>query len=233
MEHALQHYHQALSVQSTITDPDNVLSDGALLRHFLLFIYDTCVPISNDVNSTEMWTIQLSNLIRIVELRRGSLGHEPYAHLVWYICVLETYACLLGHGCCDFLREISHQNMLPALEQQVPAAVSPLSSLHSVDDISAYRDILKLNEAVVLHTAKIAQAAQTFRSEADRLDGAMALRVVEWVDSVALLQEELFDIWTKASPSFSISDGSPIGEGLSPWPRYILEHVSPSNHHLD
>ena len=123
--------------------------------------------------------------------------------------------------------------MLPALEQQVPAAVSPLSSLHSVDDISAYRDILKLNEAVVLHTAKIAQVAQTFRSEAERLDEATELRVVEWVDSVALLQEELFEIWTKASPSFSISNGSPIGEGLSPWPRYILEHVSSLNHHLD
>ena len=53
---AMQHYSQALSAQTTTLNPDELLSDGVFFRHYLLFIYDICIPFRGEENdSMNLW----------------------------------------------------------------------------------------------------------------------------------------------------------------------------------
>ncbi|KAK1076159.1 hypothetical protein LTR48_009151, partial [Friedmanniomyces endolithicus] len=120
LEEALQHYQDALSVASSPSTADGMLSDGAFLTHFLLFVNDICVPMDADHGGDVMWAQHLNHLRYIAVQRHNRLGREPYGYILWSICELDMYACLLGSGSCDFARTIIENDMLPSLEAQIP-----------------------------------------------------------------------------------------------------------------
>ena len=226
MEVALQHYHQALSAKSTASNPDELLHGGLFLRHFLLFIYDICLPKPHTSDSTDMWTIHLSHLLRISTLRYDRFGHEPHGYLLWVLCELDMYACLLGSGNCDFMSNVLQHNMLPPVDQQVPFEGDSSSGTHPANDISGFDEILVLNQAIVVQTAKLARIAQHFRNEAAQGSTIAPGTIATWQVNVTQLQTELNAIWLRSCPSSLATDDSRAGDKLPARVRYVFEHVS-------
>lgn len=222
----MQHYHQALSTQTTTSNPDELLSGGAFLRHFLLLIYDICIPMPDDAIGPNMWTIHLSHLQRIATMRHERFGYEPHAYIIWYICELDMYACLLGSGNCDFIRSILEQNILPPLDQQVPYVAPLLPRGSPADEIPGYHDILALNQAIVIQTAKLAQIAQTFRREAAESDVIGPGTAARWQATVMQLQSEMITLWSQAFPHYLHAGDPRAGEKLPNRVRYVFEHAS-------
>ncbi len=228
MEDALQHYHLALSSVKTVSnhDHDDLATPGVFLRHFLLFVFDICLSTSGDTEGTNTWPIHLDNLRQSAILRHQLHGPEPHAYLLWYICELDMYACLLGSGTCDFMRTIISHNMLPPLEQQIPLSMPSTPVVLLPEESTIFPDIFALREVVVIQTAKLAQAAQSFRREALEIrvitPGTMAM----WQASVSQLQNELSTYWTQAYPHYLGLENAQAGEQLPSRVRYVFEHVS-------
>ena len=226
MEEALQHYHQALSSQTAAaSSPEELFSDGAFLRHYLLFIYDICVPMQN-AGGADMWAIHLTHLRQIATLRHERLGRDPHAYILWATCELDMYACLLGSGKCEFIQTVLQHNMLPPLDQQIPPLSLSLSGPYLANEISLFPPILNLNQGVVIQTAKLAQLAQNCRSEAADRHSVSPGVYARWQASVSQLQAELGSFWAKAYPEFLAPESSQAGRDLPPRVRYVFEHVS-------
>lgn len=228
----MQHYHQALSAQSTSSRPEELLSSGVFLRHFLLFIYDICMPIPDDSGGTDMWTIHLSHLQRIATFRSERFGYEPHGYILWCICELDVYACLLGSGNCDFVQTILLQNMLPPLDQQVPSVMPSLPGSYLADELSTYHEILALNQGIIIQTAKLAQMAQSFRNEASVTDTVAPGMTARWQAAVLQMQNELDAVWTQAYPQYLHSDAPRAAEKLPSRVRYVFEHVGVAKRRL-
>lgn len=221
----MQHYHQALSAQSTSSSPEEFLSSGVFLRHFLLFIYDICMPIPDDSGGSDMWTIHLSHMQRIATFRWERLGYEPHGYILWCICELDVYACLLGSGNCDFVQTILSHNMLPPLDQQIPLVAPSVSGSYLADDLSTYHDILALSQGIVIQTAKLAQMAQTFRNEAMMTDPVAPGTTGRWQAAVSQMENELDTVWTQAYPHYLNPNDPRAAEKLPSRARYVFEHV--------
>ena len=143
----MQHYHQALSLDTA--GLDSVHSDASFLRHFLLFVYDICMPVHDDNSDADMWAIHLNHLQRIATSRDKKFTSHTQAVLIWCICELDMYACLLGSGQCDFLRTIIQLDMLPPLHQQMPVSSLSRTDMHFTPEASSILDVLALNQAYV------------------------------------------------------------------------------------
>ena len=207
MEEALQHYHQAISPQTAASNHDELSSDGTFLRHFLLFIYDICIPMHNEEGGADMWAIHLNHLRRIATERHERLGSEPYGYILWSICELDMYACLLGSGNCGFVQTLLQHNMLPPLEQQIPHAAASLAGPYLGNEVNIFPTILNLNQGVLIATVKLAQTAQSFRHEAASRTSVSPGQYARWQVRVSQLQSEMSSFWQQAYPEFLVSQG--------------------------
>ncbi|KAK4553012.1 hypothetical protein LTR86_009936 [Recurvomyces mirabilis] len=223
LEEALQHYEHALSATVTPTTADHMLSDGVFLRHLLLFIYDICVPMASDHDGHVMWATHLSHLRTIAVQRHQRFGREPHGYLLWLICELDMNACLLGSGNCEFVRTMLQNDMLPTLDQQIPASL--IGSPYSQNEARILPAIQRLNEGVVLNTIKLAQLAQACRSEAAAVAVPSPGANARWQAAVSRLQGELVNFWTASYPEFLGPDTWEAGRALPPRPRYVFEHA--------
>lgn len=248
MEEALQHYHQALSPQTAVSSPEELASDGTFLRHFLLLIYDICIPMRNNEGGQDMWAIHLNYLRSIATARYERYGRERYGYILWSICELETYACLLGSGDCHFIRSILQHNMLPTLDQQIPHVAASLSAPYLASEASLFPTILNLNQGVLIQSMTLAQAAQSFRREPVHHVPASPGQYARWQARVSQLQSELSAFWQQAYPEYLVSiihstrhwhafiapnayrsvqapDSPLAGQTFPPRVRYVFEHV--------
>ncbi|KAK4500039.1 hypothetical protein PRZ48_008225 [Zasmidium cellare] len=206
LEEALQHYHQALAASATPrSSPPDLFSDGSFLRHFLLLVYDICIPMQSDDGGTALWAVHLNQLTRIAIERRDSPGNERYAYTLWSICELDVYACLLGSGNCDFLRTMMSHNMIPPFEKTIPGlstTQTPNASAFLPSEANIFPSILHLSQGILLRTAKLAQTAQTFRHEHTSSKGSIAPATwARWQSTAAQLQSELHTFWQQSYPS--------------------------------
>ncbi|KAK3647070.1 hypothetical protein LTR56_008238 [Elasticomyces elasticus] len=220
LEEALQHYQSALSVSSSPATADDMLSDGVFLRHFLLFVYDICVPMGADHGGDVMWAQHLNHLRSITLQRHQRLGREQHGYILWSICELDMYACLLGSGNCDFASTIIQKGMLPSLEAQIPAVSS--GGPYSREEMHIFPSIQRLNEVVVLNAIKVAQHAQQFRTAASNTSPGTNAR---FQASVSHLQEELLTAWHQTFPPFLGAESPQAGYTLPDRVRYVYEHA--------
>ncbi|KAK5132563.1 hypothetical protein LTR08_008880 [Meristemomyces frigidus] len=226
LEQALQHYHRALSTVTTATTPDDLISDGVFLRHFLLFVYDTCVPTDTGSGDDEMWAQHLNHLRQIAVQRHDRLATEPYGYIMWSICELDMYACLLGNGSCEFFRTIVQLSMLPPLEHQLPRVGFAAAGPFSPDEMRIMPTLLHLNQGVLIHTAKLAQVAQQYRAEhAARRASASPGTYARWQAKVSQAQSELVGFWNRSWPEFLGPEAPQAGYSLPHRARYTVEHA--------
>lgn len=235
LEEAMQHYHQALGAQTTAAGPHDLLSDGVFFRHFLLFIYDISMAAgSGDNGGANMWAEHLNHLRRLTVSRRrssASLG-SSYGYVVWKICELDMYACLMGSGHCEFLQAICNEDMLPPLESQVPfvaalSSMAPGAPPFLPGETHSFPAVLKLYERVVTQTAKIAMAAQSFRLHAPGSQPTTPGLFAQWQANTAQLQNELLTLWMQAYPyQYVGSDlSAPVVENLPERVRSVFDSV--------
>lgn len=237
---AMQHYHQALAVSSTTTTSSNInndlLSDGVFFRHYLLFVYDICIPVQSDDAGTDMSAEHLDHLRRIAVHRHHHFGgREPHAYTIWSICQLDVYACLMGSGSCEFVQTIVRNHMLPALEHQVPSYDTPGGAVLPPHETSIFPAILRLHEGIVLRAARIAQIAQMLRGEYSAVLHTCSInnhnyihndhdndskqnpsssipipqeKYLRWIAMITQARTDLHDFWSRALPGYLASSSS-------------------------
>ncbi|KAJ5083818.1 transcriptional regulator family: Fungal Specific TF [Penicillium angulare] len=111
---ALQYYQQAFpSLQNSLRNNDDLVSDGLFLTHFLLLIYEVAAA---EPHGSNLWSHHISRLLHIAFLRRSHFGCEPHPFIIWWICHIDLYALLSGAGDGEFVRAMLDHQMLPGSE---------------------------------------------------------------------------------------------------------------------
>jgi hypothetical protein len=228
LEEAIEHYDRALSAQSPTPSNSDMLSDGVFLRHYLLFIYDISMTVDASNAGAGMWADHLKHLVRLTQNRVAHFGKEPHAFVMWSICSFDAYACLMGNGDCEYFRTILENNILPPLGTAMSLTTSPRRTTGSSwpNDAQVFAVIMNLIRGVLVHTSKIAQAAQKFRAEAAERASVSPGRCASWQAQVFQLQSDLSNFWTAAYPGFLEKNSPTAGRSLDPRIRYVFEHVS-------
>jgi len=231
LEEAIEHYDRALSAQSPTPSTSAMLSDGVFLRHYLLFIYDISMTVDASNAGAGMWADHLKHLVRLTQNRVAHFGKEPHAFVMWSICSFDAYACLMGNGDCEYFRTILEDQILPPLGTAMsltasPNSTNPGSSATSwPSEAQVFGVIMNLIRGVLVHTSKIAQAAQKFRAEAAERASVSPGRCARWQSQVFQLQNDLNNFWLQAYPDFLEKDSPTAGQSLDPRMRYVFEHV--------
>ncbi|EME39143.1 hypothetical protein DOTSEDRAFT_75032 [Dothistroma septosporum NZE10] len=227
LEDAMQHYHQALAASATATSPNDLISDCVFFRHFLLFVYDICIPMQNE-DGANMWAEHLNHLRRIAAQRRGVFNNDSYSHTVWVIMELDIAACLLGSGNCDFVRTIMDQGLLPPLAQQIPSSsMSPGQGAFSPEEAHIFPPILALNQSIVLQTAALAQTAQRYRLEARSRDTAPSPGTWARLQAnSAQLQGDMHTTWQRYCPEYLVPYLFQTGVNLPERVKIVFEQAT-------
>ncbi|KAF2769318.1 hypothetical protein EJ03DRAFT_293334 [Teratosphaeria nubilosa] len=227
MEIPLQHYQDALSTAATPTTPsDPLTSDGVFLRHFLLYVYDLCLPAQVDEHGNNMSfaVAHLDSLRRIAMQRRERLEREHLGYIIWRICQLEIEATLLGYGSCDFVRAVTQLDMLQQ-EQLLPSLGSRFPAPYLPDEAGILALILRLDHGVHIMAAKIGRLAHENRTEAAGRPSTSASTIARWQAGVVRLQRELATFWNETYPPFLGAELPEAGSNLSESGRYVFEHA--------
>ncbi|KAL4996842.1 fungal-specific transcription factor domain-containing protein [Aspergillus recurvatus] len=120
---ALKYYDHALpSLQSSLENCDDVLSDGLFLTHFLLLIYQIALTTSS--NGPNLWLHHMSRLLQLSLLRHSVADRERYPLIIWLICHVDLYALFSGAGSGEYIRAAIESHLLPGAESLLyPAGV--------------------------------------------------------------------------------------------------------------
>jgi hypothetical protein len=230
LEEAIEHYDRALSAQSPTPSNSDMLSDGVFLRHYLLFIYDISMTVDASNAGAGMWVDHLKHLVRLTQNRVAHFGKEPHAFVMWSICSFDAYACLMGNGDCEYFRTILEDRILPPLGTAISLTISPPRTTGGTsalpNEAQVFAVIMNLIRGVLVHTSKIAQAAQKFRAEAAERASVSPGRCASWQAQVFQLQSDVSSFWTQAYPNFLEKNSPTAGRSLDPRIRYVFEHVS-------
>lgn len=208
-----------------------MLSDGVFLRHYLLFIYDISMTVDASNAGAGMWADHLKHLVRLTQNRVAHFGKEPHAFVIWSICSFDAYACLMGSGDCEYFRTILETNILPPLGTAMSLTTSSqrtttTGTTSGSNQAQIFAVIMNLIRGVLVHTSKIAQAAQKFRAEAAERASVSPGRCASWQAQVFQFQSDLSNFWTAAYPGFLEKNSPTAGRSLDPRIRYVFEHVS-------
>jgi hypothetical protein len=230
LEEAIEHYERALSAQSPTPSNSDMLSDGVFLRHYLLFIYDISMTVDASNAGAGMWADHLKHLVRLTQDRVAHFGKEPHAFVMWSICSFDAYACLMGNGNCEYFRTILEDRILPPLGTAMSLTASPRRTTAPAvssgpNEAQVFAVIMNLIRGVLVHTSKVAQAAQKFRAEAADRASVSPGRCASWQAQVFQLQSDLSSFWTQAYPNFLEKNSPTAGRSLDPRIRYVFEHV--------
>lgn len=229
LEEAMQHYHLALAAQIPASDPNELLSDGIFLRHFLLFLYDISIAMNAEHGASNMWQEHLTHLGRIAIQRHShGRGHIADAYVLMCVSLLDVYACLMGSGDCSFIRTMLHHNMLQPDGNEHPSAGTNERIDHQLAQLLS--TLQQLNVGIIVIGGNIAQTARTFRSQARTAPRPIPPDLqATWQAHITRFQRELDAHWKAACPPFlQISDPPPEAtlNTLPSQARYIFEHVS-------
>ncbi|KAL4783487.1 hypothetical protein BJX76DRAFT_255362 [Aspergillus varians] len=158
---ALQYYDQALpSLQSSLQNCDDVLSDGLFLTHFLLLVYQ--IAFTTPSNGSNLWSHHMSRLLQLSLLRQSVTGRERYPLIIWLICHVDLYALLGGAGTGEYVRAAIESNLLPDTETLLYSVAPESSSVMPPGEygtqpliIRLYRDCFLLAARLGLFAAEV------------------------------------------------------------------------------
>lgn len=106
---ALQHYQQALpSLQASLRGEQDLASNGVFLTHFILLLYEIA---AGEPRGLSLWSQHISQLLRIILLRRKLYGLEPYEFIVWWVASIDTHVVLSGMGNGTFVETMLHHDV--------------------------------------------------------------------------------------------------------------------------
>ncbi|KAJ5973984.1 hypothetical protein N7481_011194 [Penicillium waksmanii] len=163
---ALQYYQQAFpSLQMSLRNNDDLVSDGLFLTHFLLLIYEVAAA---EPHGSNLWSHHISRLLHITFLRRNQYGREPHPFILWWICHIDLYALLSGAGTGEFVRAIIDHQMLPGSDCLLyPSATEGYSVIYAGEHESLptimrlYADTFKLTARLGFLATQLRQDKQS------------------------------------------------------------------------
>ncbi|KAJ5085651.1 transcriptional regulator family: Fungal Specific TF [Penicillium argentinense] len=160
---ALQYYQQAFpSLQISLRNNDDLVSDGLFLTHFLLLIYEVAAA---EPHGSNLWSHHISRLLHITFLRRNRYGREPYPFIIWWICHIDLYALLSGAGTGEFLRAILDNQMLPSSDCLLYPSVAEGYSVIYSDEHDSLPTIMHLYADTFRLTAQLGFLAAQLRQD--------------------------------------------------------------------
>ena len=220
---ALQHYQQALpSLQASIHTEEDLASDGVFLTHFILLLYEIA---AGEPRGLSLWSQHISQLQRIILLRRKLYDSEPYDFIVWWIAIIDTHVALSGMGEGSFVETMLQHRLLPTGIASDSHYI-PARSLTSPIENSALPTPLSFHRRICLLAAELSLLARDLRNEATSM---MPLEpsgptIQNWQARISVLQDTLGGVWKVQMPA-SVANGY-CNQSLPVGARGIFEHVS-------
>ncbi|KAL2864566.1 uncharacterized protein BJX67DRAFT_373754 [Aspergillus lucknowensis] len=112
---ALQYYDQAMpSLQASLQNCEDVLSDGLFLTHFLLLIYQ--ITFAKPSHGSSLWSHHMSRLLQLSLLRQSVAGRERYPLVIWLVSHVDLYALFSGAGAGEYVKAAVTNHLLPEAE---------------------------------------------------------------------------------------------------------------------
>lgn len=221
---ALQHYSKALPLlhDSLHTDED-LSSDGALLTHFLLLLYEIAAA---EPRGSNLWSQHLHQLLRIITLRREMYGLEAHSHVLWWIFAIDTHSILSGSGRGDFVQSMLGSDRFLPSTGYFAIGSTKYSGQESLDSRQA-PSVLDFHRAILIMAARLGFLAQDLRQSGsrpyDRQGQESNVHVMQREQQVMHLRDDLRRTWNRHSPTFVAmgysNDSVPIEA------RGIFEHT--------
>ncbi|KAK4996284.1 hypothetical protein LTR66_004082 [Elasticomyces elasticus] len=225
---AIQHYDRASTLlRSSITSAEDRLADCVFFWHFLLLIYDICAPVqqaAEPLDSKPMWVGQMDSLLQIAMDRRNRAVGEPYPFIVWWICLVDIYACLGGSGSGDFTQKILQSNMFPPALEQLPLLWPNQAARFYPEELEIFPQVLELNHGVVLAAANLGLLARQIRMEAETTMPSTEI-LARRQQHIIQIQQEFHNVWRERCPT-QLSPSTPYSSQHLPWRvQMIFEHA--------
>ena len=203
--YALQHYEQAIQFLKASDGPRSevdIASNGTLLTHFLLLVYETA-------GTEPSWQHHMDMLTGIIAHRRGLLNHEPYGLVVWWAYLVDIALLLSGSGGGALVSRLWHDNAVPTNAQTRtylgPLAVSgragqpwatadghPMASVRTPLGEAAW----ELHRVAAFGAAKVGFLARECRQTALKQEGTVTSdQVSSWVQRIVALRDSIAANW--------------------------------------
>ncbi|KAH7364485.1 fungal-specific transcription factor domain-containing protein [Rhexocercosporidium sp. MPI-PUGE-AT-0058] len=160
---ALEHYQQVIpALQATVQSCQDSYSDGALLTHLVLLLYEIAARESN------MWQRHCDQLLRIISMRRQGCSVDDYDFIIWMIYCIDVYAVLSASGTGMFVEVVLKQNMLPTPERCLLPARADQPQIIYPEEQPYFPTLIHLNQEVILIALQVGQLGRALRAETSR-----------------------------------------------------------------
>lgn len=218
---ALCHYQQALPLlQASLHTEEDLASDGVFLTHFILLLYEIA---AGEARGLSLWNQHISQLQRIILLRKLMYGNEPNTFIVWWVASIDTHVVLSGMGDGSFCETMLRQNLLPTgIESET--RYSPFSN-DLVPDLGALPSSLAFHRRIMVVAAELGLLTRDLREESRQLSpNQPSLDTIRhWQERISTLQDTLRRAWNVQMPA-SVASGY-CNQLLPVGARGIFEHV--------
>ena len=223
---SLQHYQQALpGLQKTLRCPQDLSSDGALLTHFVLLLYEIAAAAPRGSN---LWSQHVNQLLRIFVLRSEMYETEPYSFILWWVCNMDTHALICGTSSGELVETILQYNMWPTADNVVRLHGSGDCYDPSTEEARAMPAVLDFNRKIEILACRLGLLRRNLQREAEssgRQGPKMSpSELSERQRKVTDIQQALRRTWTEQMPPY-IALGL-RNKTLSTRARGIFDNVS-------
>lgn len=212
-EKALYRNAQAYeSLQQYITVEQDVVADGVFYMHFVLLIFDMCIP---SANGDSMWSRHITQLARFVSVQTQVLAVRPIlAFSVW----LDIQACLAGRVAAGALLELDVFDDERFLTSMAPSQISAIDIARQF----AAHGVQALQRLALL----VSSMRQEAREEKDLMDSASRSigvdRRIRQATQIADYYKELEQRWGRAQPSALLGRGPILNTQVDRAVRYAF-----------
>ncbi|CAF9924658.1 MAG: hypothetical protein HETSPECPRED_005644 [Heterodermia speciosa] len=219
---ALQHYSKALPyLHSSLRSSQDLSSDGALLTHFVLLLYEIAAA---EPRGSNLWSQHLSQLLRILTLRHDLYGMESYSFVVWWVFSIDTHSVLTGSGSGDFVMTMLANNRMSSLSMECQA-----SNLSFSDSSSDHPGpcVLEFHRRILVLAARMGLLARELRQKVaqgyGRQTQATLADITQRRQRVEQLRDRLRRTWKSHAANFDAMGYS--NKTVPIHSRGILEHT--------
>ncbi|KAL9013811.1 MAG: hypothetical protein Q9173_001524 [Seirophora scorigena] len=201
---SLQHYQQALPcLQKTLRRQEDLSSNGALLTHFTLLLYEIAAAAPR---SSNLWSQHLNQLLRIFVLRSKMYETEPFAFLLWWVCNIDTHALICGTSDGELVDAMLQYNMFPTADNIVQLKGSREYYDPSTEEAHAMPVVLDFNRKIEILTCRLGLLRRNLQREADNF-ARRGLKMsksdlLERQRRVADIQQALRRTWSDQMPPY-------------------------------
>ncbi|KAL8904698.1 MAG: hypothetical protein Q9207_003091 [Kuettlingeria erythrocarpa] len=201
---SLQHYQQALPcLQKTLRTPEDLSSDGALLTHFILLLYEIAAAAPRTSN---LWTQHINQLLRIFVLRSEMYETEAYSFLLWWICNIDTHALICGTSDGELVDAMLQYNMFPTADNIVQLNGTGECYDPLVEEAHAMPTLLEFNRKIEILTCRIGLLRRNLQREAESFArkglNMSESDLLERQRRISDIQQALRRTWTDQMPPY-------------------------------